>query len=257
MVTIAVVGTLSKRNPGQFLKFARQLDEQPTDSHTESIALISDSAMPLCTHNHSYGKPLQTIANPATRFPPCHEGQKGNSLSDAHQSSLHRGLILRTMPPKYADIHKILSASSSSSFLRTKQKQPVREAVKTKGEDWGVASPKCRRGVVVTFRKGTFKDVVWEFGFLIISSVCSVSSCAVIDGMVRVLVDLVGKTLELKLVAPARRRLNTHYSPTRTSCVDLCGRHCGNPTAHQCSQNALSSLKLPARLAKHCARAHE
>ena len=146
MVTIAVVGTLSKRNPGQFLKFARQLDEQPTDSHTESIALISDSAMPLCTHNHSYGKPLQTIANPATRFPPCHEGQKGNSLSDAHQSSLHRGLILRTMPPKYVDIHKILSASSSSSFLRTKQKQPVREAVKTKGEDWGVASPKCRRG---------------------------------------------------------------------------------------------------------------
>ena len=41
--------------------------------------------------------------------------------------------------------------------------------------------------------------------------------------MVRV---LVGKTLELKLVAPARRRLNTHYTPTRTSCVDLCGRHC-------------------------------
>ena len=108
----------------------------------------------IITHNHSYGKPLQTIANPATRFPPCHEGQKGNSLSDAHQSSLHRGLILRTMPPKYADIHKILSET-------LKQKQPVREAVKTEGEDWGVASPKCRRGgFVATFRKGTFKDVV-------------------------------------------------------------------------------------------------
>ena len=40
--------------------------------------------------------------------------------------------------------------------------------------------------------------------------------------------------------------------------IDLVWQARGNPTAHHvCSQNVLSSLKLPARLAKHCARAHE